>query len=195
MSSLSAGLALWNHRHLLSGIAPVLYRLREAVGRPEDMPPQHWAQLFAFTLEYQPDLILELGRGHGNSTCCFLEAARHLQRYGSGCRLVSLCRDSHWEEQTLPRLRPLCEADWFARGRFIQYDITRYDFREVLEEASRVLVYWDAPGFEVAGHLLCELMPKLVDRSHVVVLPHPRDADLDDSPGAGGGETGAIRTS
>ena len=50
-------------------------RLAEAVGRPTDLAPFQWGQLAAFALEFKPDLILELGRGVGNSTALFLEVA------------------------------------------------------------------------------------------------------------------------
>ncbi len=85
------GQAFWNQRHVLAALSPRLRTMIDAVAHPRDMTLSQWAQLIAFTLEFRPDLILELGRGFGNSTCCFLESARHLEENGSSCRLVSLC--------------------------------------------------------------------------------------------------------
>src|SRR5262245_51478983 len=109
------GQALWNQRHQLAASIPRLRRLIEAVGRPTDLSPFQWAQLFAFALEFGPDLIIELGRGWGNSTCCFLEAARILRRQ-QPCKLLSLSLDDAWVVRTRPRLQGIATPDWLAAG-------------------------------------------------------------------------------
>src|SRR3954471_14076850 len=41
-----------------------------------DLPLEGWRQLYDLTVAFQPDLVIELGRGWGNSTCVFTEAAQ-----------------------------------------------------------------------------------------------------------------------
>jgi hypothetical protein len=74
--------------------------------------------------------VLKLGRGYGNSTCVFTEAAHSV-----GCRVVSIGFDSEraWETQTAPRLADLVDESWFAPLTVVQDDITTLDFRPLLE--------------------------------------------------------------
>src|SRR5207248_1712314 len=110
---------------------------------------RQWNQLLAFALEFRPDLIIELGRGHGNSTCCFLEAARHIETTGGSCRVVSLCLSNTWALETAQRLRSICDASWFGRGNILRKDILEHDFEAELAPARRVFLFWDAHGVAV----------------------------------------------
>ena len=67
--------AYWNQRQKLSALRDRFTGMGEAVGELTHLSSFQWAQLAAMALEYQPDLIIELGRGKGNSTCVFTEAA------------------------------------------------------------------------------------------------------------------------
>ena len=67
------GRAYWNQRQVLLEARPRIEALVETIGENTDLTPFQWAQLLAYTLEFKPDLILELGRGAGNSTCVFTE--------------------------------------------------------------------------------------------------------------------------
>jgi hypothetical protein len=60
-------------------------------------------------VEYRPDLIGELGRSHGNSTCVLTEAATLL----GGCRVRSYDVDGGraYETVTLPAIRPLVSPE------------------------------------------------------------------------------------
>jgi hypothetical protein len=146
----------------------------QAVGKPGDLTLYQWAGLIAYAQEFRPDLIIELGRGHGNSTCCFLEAARHLRP--DPCRVVSLCRSDTWAADTLPRLKQVCPDDFFAPLQLEQGDILAYDFAPVVAGARRVLVFWDAHGFQVAECVLGNLLPRVADRDHVVLMHDLSDA-------------------
>ena len=79
MRVLTPSEALWNQRARLVEREGRLRALRSAVGEPNDLWLFQWAQLFCYTVEFRPDLIIDLGRGHGHSTCCFLEAAKVLR--------------------------------------------------------------------------------------------------------------------
>jgi hypothetical protein len=173
----SPGAALWNHRHTLAAASGRLRQLIEAVGKPGDFTLYQWGEVFAFTLEFRPDLILELGRGFGNSTCCFLEAASRL-RPAVPCRMISLDLGHSWGD-TARRLRPRCGPEWFAAGDIRVQNILDVDFARETAGARRVLVLWDAHGFEVAGHVLGSLLPAIADRPHVVLMHDLSDTRYD----------------
>ena len=161
--------ALWNQRAVVASRQDDLRQLIVAVGRPTDLCLHQWTQLMAFALEFQPDVILELGRGFGNSTCCFLETAA-LLGHVKPCKVVSLSLDEHWQQRTVPRLQKLRPPEWFARGEMLQQDIMRYDAAPMLHGAQRCFVFWDAHGFAVAEWVLGHLLPQLAGRAHAVAM-------------------------
>jgi hypothetical protein len=69
--------ALWNQRGAIAAMRDHFEKMSAAIGHPTDLNLYQWAELGAFALEFRPDLILELGRELGNSTCCFIEVANH----------------------------------------------------------------------------------------------------------------------
>jgi cephalosporin hydroxylase len=141
--------------------------MHRLVGSPSlDLPIENWLELHALTVAFRPDLVLELGRGYGNSTCVFTEAAHTV-----GCRVVSIGFDSEraWETRTAPRLTQVVEANWFAPLTVVQDDITALDFRPLLEGSSRTLVFWDVHGADVAESLFGHLLPALPAENKVVV--------------------------
>lgn len=145
-----------------------LTALHEAVARPNDLSLIQGVQLYALTREFAPDLIIELGRGYGNSTCVFGEVLSDL---GKG-RLLSISNDSEraWETKTIPRLRGLISPDWLRRVTIVQGDIENYDLVSTIQTGQRILVFWDAHGFELAYHLLSSVMPSLQPKEHLVVV-------------------------
>jgi predicted O-methyltransferase YrrM len=141
--------------------------MHRLVGSPPlDLPIENWLELHDLTVAFRPDLVLELGRGYGNSTCVFTAAAQTV-----GCRVVSIGFDSEraWETQTAPRLAEVVEANWFAPLTAVQDDITTVDFRPLLGRSSRTLVFWDAHGTDVAAALFDHLLPALPAENKVVV--------------------------
>ena len=141
--------------------------MHELVGSPAfDLPLENWRELYDLTLEFRPDLVLELGRGYGNSTTVFTEAAQSIQ-----CRVVSIGFDAEhaWETRTAPRLAQLVDPQWFAPLTVIQQDITTFDFRPLLQGSARTLVYWDAHGADVAAAIFERLIPALPQENVIVV--------------------------
>lgn len=136
-----------------------------------DLLPYQWAQLFSLAAEFRPDLILELGRGRGNSTCAFTEAAHCVP----GTRVVSVCLSEHWK-QTERRLRRSLPDTWFEPLTIVQADIRDIDYARVLGDSERVLLFWDAHGFDVAECVLGEILPRLQNLDHVVVMHDLSDA-------------------
>jgi hypothetical protein len=169
-----AGRAYWNQRGTLSDRAGRIRQLAEAVGDPTSLSLPQWAQLMALSLEFRPDLIVELGRARGNSTTAFAEVAA-LQ--GTPKRILSLCRSTQWHG-TRRRLADLVDSEWFGPIDARWGDITRADFDEV-RSAARVLVLWDAHGFEIADAVLSRLIPLLAEREHLVVVHDLSDTRYD----------------
>jgi hypothetical protein len=161
------GKAYWNQRFALQNARERLLSLWRTVGHPVDMTAFQFAQLFALALEFEPDLILELGRGFGNSTCAFTEAAHHLPH---PCRVVSLGDCASWDHKTVPLLRTVVDDNWFRPLEAPIGDILAVDFEKVLSGAKRVLIFWDAHGFEVAEYVLGSLLRLVSDRPNIVAL-------------------------
>src|SRR5262249_10579867 len=72
------GTACWNRRAAIAASRDRIVALSRTIGRPSDLQPYQFAQLVAACLDFEPDLIIELGRGLGNSTCAFVHAANEL---------------------------------------------------------------------------------------------------------------------
>lgn len=133
---------------------------------PLDLPIEEWPKLYDLTVTFRPDLVLELGRGWGNSTCVLTAAANTLD-----CRVVSIGFDSEraWETRTAPRLERVVEANWFAPLTIVQDDIRTLAFPPLLEGSVRTLVFWDAHGTDVAEAVFDRLLPALPPENTVVV--------------------------
>lgn len=146
--------------------APILRRLMAAVDRPNDLGPAQWAQWYSVALGFAPDLIVELGRGRGNSTALFAQAARHLERV----RIVSLCRSDDWTATVAPRIAGIVDQQWFATIDARRTDILSTDFEAILADHRRVLLLWDAHGFQIAELVLGEIVPRLASRDHLILM-------------------------
>jgi hypothetical protein len=133
---------------------------------PRDLPLENWSELYDLTVAYRPDVVLELGRGWGNSTCVFTEAANMV-----GCRVFSIDFDSEhaWEARTAPRLEQVVDANWFAPLTVFHDDITTFDFDPLLAGNTRTLVFWDAHGADVAEAVFGGLLPALPAENKVIV--------------------------
>jgi hypothetical protein len=172
VTEFNAGEAYWNQRGALAERRQRLQALIQAVDWPGDLTSFQWAQLMATALEFRPDVIVELGRGYGNSTCAFVEASHLL----GGCRVISICTSFAWERRTLARLQGLADDAWFRPLQALRQDILQWQPVQELRDARRVLVFWDAHGFEVAEWVLGALLPALKDRPHVVAMHDMLDA-------------------
>jgi hypothetical protein len=156
----------YDQRHRIHEDAAVLRRLIKAVDWTNDLAPAQWAQWYSVALGFAPDLIIELGRGYGNSTALFAQAARRLGR----TKIVSLCVSGEWDSLVAPRIAKLVDPAWFASVDARRTDILSADYQEIIADHQRVLVLWDAHGFEIAELVLGEILPRLVDRQHLVLM-------------------------
>ncbi|MBK5292802.1 MAG: hypothetical protein JJE04_14150 [Acidobacteriia bacterium] len=130
--------------------------------------------LFATALDFRPDTIIELGRGAGNSTAVFAQAASIL----AGLKVHSFCISNAWHDETIPKLEGMVSKEWL--GRIVEYnqDLTQYDFSGILNESQRVLLFWDAHGFEIAEHVLAHIMPLIQDKPHLILCHDISDRRL-----------------
>lgn len=159
--------AYWNQRVALSNARERILSLAQAVDQRSDLWPYQWAQLMAAAIDFAPDLILELGRGKGNSTCAFTEASNINE---GRSRILSLCLSDSWERETLPRLRKIVPAAWFHPLQAQRADILEFDYRKSLSGAKRVLIFWDAHGFDIAECVLGEILPIVAPLEHLVIM-------------------------
>jgi hypothetical protein len=162
----------YEQRQAIAGDAVRLRQLIAAVDCPGDLGSAQWAQWYSVVLGFEPDLILELGRGYGNSTAMFAQAAYRIQqrRGRPHTRLVSLCGTGEWASIVTPRLARVVEPDWFANVDARRADILSVDYGDLLRGYERVLVLWDAHGFEIADVVLGDILPRLAGRPHLILM-------------------------
>jgi hypothetical protein len=146
--------------------APTLNQLIEAIDWPNDLSPTQWAQWYSIVLGFKPDLILELGRGMGNSTALFAQAAWRL----GAVNIVSLCLSDHWSANAVPRLKTLVDPNWFKSVDARVADILATDYERIVGDHQRVLVLWDAHGFAIAETILSGILPLIAGREHLILM-------------------------
>ncbi|MCG8588797.1 MAG: class I SAM-dependent methyltransferase [Proteobacteria bacterium] len=142
-----------------------LERIYDAVASKGDLSFPQALLLYALVRELQPDLIIELGRGMGNSTAVFAQALDDAQNG----KLVSFCLYENWQQTTEPRLRKFLPEEWFERIQLFTEDLTQFDFGPLADSAETVVVFWDAHGFDIAEHVLGHLLPLIASKRHVVL--------------------------
>ncbi len=174
--------ALWNHRGEISRVKDRLAKFHQMVNWPRDLDLGTWIQLYAICLEFAPDLVLELGRGYGNSTCVFTEAANQLV----GAKVVSIGYDAEraWSSQTALRMNKVVPREWFGPLHILEQDIFNTDFAEICAQGKRIFLFWDAHGRDLAYYVLGEVLPQLQNKRHIVVvhdISDARDVDVDPS--------------
>ncbi len=169
--------ALHQRRQELGHALATLVSLRDAVDWHGDLSLGQWFQLYATTLAFEPSMVLELGRGYGNSTTAFTAAATRLP----ATRVVSVGYDGGevWSKVTAPKLKPLVGDDFFDRLEVHHTDIREVDFGAIVGDAPRVLLWWDAHGDDLAWFVLGVLLPLLRDRDALVCVHDVADADHD----------------
>lgn len=166
MRTVTPALAVWNNRDIIAASRSRLQALSEAVNWLNDLELYQWAQWFAIAMEFQPDLIVELGRGMGNSTCVFTEAANQL----GNCRVVSLCLSPDWDNTVKHRVAQVVPESWFQPLEIRNEEILTTDIQTLLGNMQRVLVLWDAHGYDMAEFVLGGLLPFLEHRQNLVVM-------------------------
>ncbi len=121
---------------------------------------------FAVTMHFHPDLIIELGRGEGNSTATFALAGSLLH---PSPRIVSYDLHNKWET-AVRALKPVISEAALRSVDIRVENICSADFAALIGDARRVLVLWDAHGFDIADKVLSGIMPILAERDHLVLM-------------------------
>jgi hypothetical protein len=127
-----------------------------------DLSLGQWYRLRELALAGEPDLIVEVGRGYGNSTVVLTEVAHTL-----GAEVVSVDSDDQprFEDVTWPKLRPVVGDEWR-----LPLEVIRADVRDFIPPAcERCFLFWDVHGPGVARYMLDRLIPALPRGSTVVV--------------------------
>lgn len=171
-STFEVARSYYDQRHLIAEDAPLLRALIAAVDGPGDLGSAQWAQWYSVAVGFEPDLIIELGRGRGNSTAVFAQAARRLglRRPAKRTRVVSLCVTGEWDAVVAPAIARIVDPAWFANVDARRIDILSVDYEQLLAGHARVLVLWDAHGFEIAELVLGDILPRLAGRDHLVLM-------------------------
>jgi hypothetical protein len=156
----------YEQRFRIAEDAPVMRKLIAAVNWTNDLAPAQWAQWYSTAIGFGADLIVELGRGMGNSTAAFGQAAARLGR----TKVVSLCQSTDWSTSVASRIAPVVEPGWFSNIDARVADILTADYADIVAGHERILVLWDAHGFEIAETVLGEILPLVADRPHLVLM-------------------------
>jgi predicted O-methyltransferase YrrM len=164
--------ALWNKRQAISRAKERLAMLHRVVDSPGDLDLGTSIQLYAFCLEFAPDLIVELGRRYGNSTCVFTQAANEL----GNTKILSIDYDPGWSNRTVSRLKKAVSPEWFDPLRVLKEDIRKLSFSEIFASGNHIFLYWDAHGADLAKYVLAEALPHLRHKRHIVVVHDITDA-------------------
>lgn len=143
-----------------------LYAVFQKLGDP-GLLWSDWIALAATLLSYRPATIIELGRGHGASTCLF----RFL-----GFPTISICRTNNWEVATIPLLRDVEPIDWHDGVTANIGEIAHQDYAALIGASPRVLIFWDAHGYDIADVVLGDILPILAGRKVMVVCHDIRDS-------------------
>jgi hypothetical protein len=163
---LDVAAAYYEQRHAIAADRDRLRALIAATRAAHDLTSPQWAQWYSVALGFEPDLIVELGRSKGNSTALFCQAASRLR----GTRVVSLCNSKDWEEESLPRVKAIVPAGWLDALDARTTDILDVDYAQLFAGSTRVLLLWDAHGFEIAETVLGRILPLIADRPHLVLM-------------------------
>ena len=162
----NAGEALWKYRRELKKSRNRILKLARAINRLNDLSLPQYGQLFVTTLAFKPDLIIELGRGFGNSTAVFTEVANQL----TNCKVISICLSNDWQKTTSVEIAKIIPKNWFNKLDAKITNIFDIDIRKLVKKSKRILFLWDAHGWDVAEYILGRVLPAIRKKEHLVLV-------------------------
>jgi len=162
----NTGKALLNQKSALKKAKSRLEQLAVAVDHISDSSLAQYTQMFAITLEFKPDLIVEFGRGTGNSTAVLTEAANQL----TSCKVISICLSSDWQDKTAGRIAKIVSKEWFSKLDARISDILDLDFKTLIKNGKTILFLWDAHGWDIAEYVLGVVLPALEKKKHLIFV-------------------------
>lgn len=162
-----AGLALWKQRAVIAKSKKQLEDLAKAINRIGDSGISQYVQLYAMVLEFKPTVIVEIGRGYGNSTAVFTDSANLLPQTR---KVISICLSSNWQTEVIPRLSQIVSKNWFDKLDTYTENIVDIDLKKFINKNDRILFFWDAHGFTVGEHILSNILPLLQKNKHLILV-------------------------
>jgi hypothetical protein len=132
-----------------------------------DLLLSDFPSLAAMALQFRPDVTLELGRGWGASTSLF----RSLD-----IPIVSICRSNEWPSIVAPALEARSPVGWTRGVNAVVGEIADQPYERLIGDAQRVLLFWDAHGYDIASVVLGTILPLLHGREVLVVCHDMRDS-------------------
>jgi hypothetical protein len=153
----------WLHDH-----KPILERLHDVIATlgESGLLRGDMFTLAAAVKGWQPDLVLELGRGLGTSTALF----RYLD-----IPVISICRSSYWD-RTAEVLADMEPINWKRGVNAIIGEIADQDYRLLLDAPARPMIFWEAHGYDVADAVFNGILPILNGRDVLVACHDMRDS-------------------
>ncbi len=167
INKFNAGSALWIQRYQLHKARPRLEKLAKTINRITDLGISQYAQLYAITLQFKPSLIIELGRGWGNSTAIFTQAANQLPQTR---KVLSICLSNDWQQHISGKISQIVEPEWFDKLDARVANILDLPLQHYIRIQDSILFLWDAHGMDIAEHVLGKILPKLKGYKHLVLV-------------------------
>lgn len=175
----SAARAYWDNRSILEEIQNVIVLLHKTVGYPNHFTLSQYAQFISMAMAAKPDLILEIGRWEGHSTCAFTQAANVLSDVQK-CKVISVCGSNAWDQITEANLRQSMPESWFDPLTIITREPPESEIESVLAGSTRVLLSWRDPRFAVSKWVINRILPILASQSHLVMVSYIYDERYSD---------------
>ena len=166
MKAFNTGLALIKQLPRLKATKSRLIKLAKEIDWINDLSLAQYAQLFITATEFNPDLIIEVGRGFGNSTAVLTEAANQLKK----TKVYSICLTSDWKLKTSPKLDNFLPKEWFLKLDAQIVNVFDVNFKKLVKDKKRILFFWDAHGWDVAELMLGKVLPLLQKKEHLILV-------------------------
>src|SRR5207237_9057428 len=101
---------------------------------------------------------------------------------------LSLCLTDTWRKYTSSEIRKVVPGQWFTALEALECDILTFDIAPYVQKSRRIVVFWDAHGFEVAEWVLGCLLPQLAFKPHLILMHDLSDMRYCSPPRAYGEE-------
>jgi len=158
--------AYWKHRERLNTSIVWIKQILQKTGSGHLISGYRWTQTCAFTLEFKPDLVIEIGRWHSIFTISLCNHVNMLRPLLS--KVISVGPTADWKKD-FRKIKSLVTDEWFEPVSIFQHDIYTFPFEEHIKEAQRILVFWSANGYDSAEFVLGKFLPLIADRQHAVI--------------------------
>jgi hypothetical protein len=165
-SAFSPGRSLWNGLPYFTEKHERFKAFYEQSPDKKSLCYYQYYQLAAAAFDWKPDLIIELGRAYGNSTFVFTEVMNQ-----TGGQVISLCDCAFWQTLVVPQIRHLVDVRWLSHlDARVVGNLATIDLSKEIKLAKRILIFWDAHGFQTAEYVLGFLLPMMKDRECLVLM-------------------------